>query len=411
MTRFLRFLRSGAYLTFTALCSVYFLAALAGGGPLPGALAVAAGAFAGYAVSGFLSGHRALVSFAALAALAAGAVLLLPYGGWNVGMAVLSAACLLTGARHDWNNPEVEPIDVRLLSAGLTASLTTYLLAVLNGMDAVKAPIGYTTYAYLSVSILLVNRKSVRVNGGGQARRMMRGNQILSWAFVAAMTGVVFFGRLQSAVAGGLKWLVAAFFGLFSQAGGQGEQMPSQGPAGEMDWSALGGQENSWPPWVQAVTTALLYTVAAVVLLALAAFVAWSLWQAVKSLRAWLQEWLKRFEPGGAEEYAEESEQMLSAQSMGRQMLDEWKKRVRGALKRPVRWSALTPRERVRRVYAQLLRREAHAAPGCACLTPAQLCARLGKAQEFAALYGRARYSDEEIDAGEAEKYREYLKE
>ena len=92
----------------------------------------------------------------------------------------------------------------------------------------------------------------------------------------------------------------------------------------------------------------------------------------LKTLWNWLAElWQKWNGNGGStEEYADQSEQMMTAQSMGKQLMDEWRVRVQKRLRPAPRWSALTPRQRVRTVYGHILNREVKIRPGAAAQTP-----------------------------------------
>ena len=101
---------------------------------------------------------------------------------------------------------------------------------------------------------------------------------------------------------------------------------------------------------------------------------------------------------------------MMTAQSMGKQLMDEWRARVKKRLRPAPRWSALTPRQRVRTVYGHILNREVKIRLGAAAQTPQELCGSTQHDGAFAALYDRARYSDEMVTEQEAERFRAYLK-
>ena len=91
-------------------------------------------------------------------------------------------------------------------------------------------------------------------------------------------------------------------------------------------------------------------------------------------------------------------------------LLPKMKRRARRLFTPPPRWGALTPVQRVRAVYQHLLEQQKRIAPNAVTLTPEELCARADRDAAFARLYDRARYSDNEITAQEAETYRPYLK-
>lgn len=410
MKKALRLLIYTVYLTLTGISVVLLAADFAGKSPLAGVGMLALSCAAGYAVSCFVKERRALVGLLATLMLASATVFLLPYGGWNILLALLCAVAVILAARHDWSEPETRLIDARLLPAGLVACALTYLIALINICETAKPQIGYALYGYLVLSVLLINRKSVRDNAGAQAGRMMRGNQALAWGFVAVLTLAVFFRPLQSAAWNGLRWLISAILSLFDGKPSSSKTVTSGEAAGQIDFSALGGDEKTLPPWLETLGNVLLYAVTIVALIALTAFLVWALWKCVRQLRAALVRWLHSFGSTSGEDYAEESEQLMTAQTMGRQLRDEMKRRARRLFTPPPRWGALTPVQRVRAVYRHLLEQQKRIAPTAVNLTPEELCARADRDAAFARLYGRARYSDHEITEQEAEIYRNYLK-
>ena len=398
------------YLTLTGISVVFLAADFAGRSPLAGIGMLALCCATGYAVSGYVKERRALAGLLTTLALTAASIALLPYGGWNVLLALVFAVAMILAARHDWTEPETQLVDARLLPAGLVACALTYLIALINLCETAKPQIGTALYGYLVLSVLLINRKSVRDNAGGQAGRMMRGNQALAWGFAAVLTLAVFFRPLQSAVWNGLRWLISAILSLFDGRPSASEPIASGEAAGQPDFSALGGDERTMPLWLETVGNVLLYAVTIVALLALTAFLGWAIWKGIRQLSAALMRWLHDFGSSAGEDYAEESEQLMTAQSMGRQLRDEMKRRARRLFKPPLRWSALNPAQRVRAVYQYLLEQQQRVAPTAVNLTPEELCVRAEKDAAFARLYDRARYSDHEITEQEAEAYRSYLK-
>ena len=310
----------------------------------------------------------------------------------------------LTGARRRWNEPETELIDARVMVAGLIVCAVVYLMGLFNGLPAVQARVGVLAYFYLVASLLLTNRQSVRTNAGGQARRMMRGNQALTWGFLAVLTLVAFFDALREAVGRGIRGALAALLRLIPQGQSTGTT-ESGGGMGEMDLSGL-GEGTPLPEWVQVLGTVILTIVATAALLALAAFALRALWKGAQALAARLREWMQRFQEAGAEEYSEESEQLLSAESMRREIGRQIRSRVRRALTPPPKWSAMTPNERVRYAYACLLRRQKKTCPQAAAMTPEQLCRSAEVDPAFAALYDRVRYGEGQAAPDEAGRWR-----
>lgn len=398
------------YLVLSTATAVLLVVQAAGRSAWPALGVTGASCLAGYAAACFLKERRGIAALAA-AVLAAGcSAMLLPYGRWNFLLAVLNGALVIVGARYDIKDPETSLIDARIFCAGAVAEMVVYLIALVNRMEALKPVVGLVGYAHLMLSLLLINRRSVRLHAGAQARRMMRGNQALTWGFMIVLTLVVFFEPLGRAVGEGLRTLVAGFFNLFASKGSVSTQTDGGGMAQDMDLSALGGDNTQWPPWLQAIGTVVIYVVTAAALIALAGFIGWSLWKALRALAAWLRRWMQRFNSSGSEEYVEESEQLLSAQSMRKQMVEELNRRVRRILTRPPRWGELTPVQRVRQVYAHLLQQQVRVRPDASALTPQELMVRGGRDEAFAALYDRVRYGEGEVTEQEAEAWRGYWK-
>ena len=398
------------YLTATVFPAAVLLSGLAEGSILPAMIAFALAAIGGSVLSVFVRERRALWTAGLIAAACAGSVLLLPYGGWNYVCAIGCGVVVPVGVCRD--QEENALIDVRLMIAGLFCAGLSYIVAMLNLIDWIRPVIGYGAYAYLMLSLLLLNRSAVKQDAGGQAGRMMRGNQALTLLLAVVMTIVVFIAPLQRAVANGLRWLITSFFNLFA-GGNVSDGVVSGGEqAGQMDLSALGGEERVMPEWLQILSTIVLTVVAVAAVLALLVLMVRQIVRWLKALWNWLAElWQKWNGSGGsAEEYADQSEQMMTAQSMGKQLMDEWRARVQKRLRPVPRWSALTPQQRVRTVYGQILNREAKVRPEAAAQTPQELCESTKHDEAFAALYDRARYSDETVTEQEAERFRAYLK-
>ena len=406
-----RFLIYSIYLAMTCSGLVFLAAGLRGEAPWAGCGMLLASCALGYAVSGFVKKYTAVAAVAAMLLAAAGTLLLLPYHGWNVVLMLINLACVIFGARHNWGEADTHLIDVRCMTAGLLISAIAYFVSILNGCPAPQPQIGYMLYAYIVLTVLLVNRKSVQVNAGGQAQRMMRSNQVLAWGFIAVFTLVVFFQPLQQAVGDAVRWIITSILEIFNKPVDYGNAAAGgQEGMGEMDLSFLGGDEKEWPRWLKIVSDVFLHAVTAVVLLALLAGLAYLMYKALKSLSLYLKDWFSSFGASYGEEYSEESEQLMNAQSMRKQFQEDVAKRFKKIFERPVRWSALTPNERVRHIYTKLLEQEKRITLSAENLTPEELCAKAEKDAQFAALYGKVRYAEADAAAEEVEPYRGYLK-
>lgn len=410
MSKLIRFVLYSIYMALTGSGAVFMIAGLKEASPWAGLGMMLLASMTGYAVSGYVKNRTALAAIAASILMAAATVMILPYEGWNVILALIHAAGIIYGARHKWEELDSRLIDVHLLPVGLMACAIGYFTAFINVCDAAQTQIGYAMYVYICLTVLLVNRRSVQVNAGGQARRMMHGNQVLAWSFVGLFTLGVFFGPLQEAVGTLVRNAIAAFFGLFEGEAQMQQVTSGGGGGGGMDLSALGGVEREWPAWLKFLGDVVIYVVTIAALLGLAALVVWGLVRAFRELSAFLKDWLANFGSSGNDDFSEESEQMMSAQSMREQFREDLARRVKKLFERPVRWSALTPNERVRYVYKRMLQQEKKISASAENLTPHQLCERTEKDVQYAALYGSVRYGEKDATVQEAESWREYLK-
>ncbi len=402
----------GSYMALLVLPAVCVIAEKAGGSWGWGALMMWCCAVAGYAVSGFVRKRKPLLMALAMAADVLAFGFLMPYGVWNWVLGGFAAILTVIASRHDWNDGDIYYIQPKLIVVGLLLGVIFYIIAFINAYRAATAQVGYALYFFVVATIVLVNFRSVRNNAGNQAKRMVRGNQMMTWGFLGILTLAVFFGPLQKAIGDALKAALIWFFALF-KVGGPSEtptQSAEQVTDPQMDWSLLGEEAFEWPKWVQVLSNVIIYTVVTVALIALLAFMAVVLYKAIRALSEYLKRWFSNFSAAATEDYAEESEQLMSAQSMTRQFRDDVAKRVKKFFARPARWGSLTPAQRVRHVYHEMLEREVEITENAKNLTPQELCKRAEKDERFAALYDAVRYADKEVAAEVVEPFKGYLK-
>ena len=247
---------------------------------------------------------------------------------------------------------------------------------------------------------------------------LIRKDMIMLWKYakailivVAVFTLVVFFQPLQQAVGDAARWIITSILELFNKPTEMSGTVSTGGEGmSELDLSFLDGDEKEWPKWLKIVSDVFLHAVTVIVVLALIAAIGYLAFKAIKRLNLFLKDWLATFGTMSSEEYAEESEQLMSAQSMRKQFQEDVAKRFKKIFERPVRWNTLTPNERVRHIYTKLLEQEKRITLSAENLTPEELCAKAEKDAQFAALYGKVRYAEADAAADEVEPYRAYLK-
>ncbi len=272
------------------------------------------------------------------------------------------------------------------------------------------SPLGWLCLLFLALLFLQINRMSVKEASGGQARRMLGGNQALTLGFLGLLAAVVAVRPLWRWIVGGLHRAFVFILGLFyGEAEGGGAS--AGGQMGNMDLSAL-GEGTPMPEWLRIAGDVLLYVVTIPAMLALLGLIGFALYKLGKELYKKFLAWFQGFRAdNGPAEYEEESEQLLSGRSMAEEFRKDVGKRLRRLFTRPVPWERLDPAQRVRRLYAELLRRLSPSLKGARCLTPDALLRVSGKEETgFASLYNAVRYGDSPADAESAERARRALR-
>ncbi len=402
-------LLKGLYLSVVPLPILYVIAAKAQVVLFPSILFISVYCAAGYVLSAYLSPRKLLYFIALTAANILINVLLMPYGLWNIVMAILATAGLTVGSFNNWGDENTRLVDTRILAAGLTIAAIMYFVAFLSVLNPIMPAIGYTAYGFLCVSLLLVNRSSVRQNTGSQQKRVMQGNQTLTLVFIILLSVLAFITPISRAIGAAIKWVIFFLYSIFGNRGQTAQQNSSGGEiTGDLS-EVVGGEAATLPHWLEVAGNIFLYALTIAGLLAIAAFFLWALYKMFVAIWAKIKAMFAR-DNGEFDEYTEESEQMISSASLGKMFREEVAKRIRKVFTAPVRFSALNPREKVRYLYQRILSEGEKVTKEAQSMTPEELCRRLEKDKEFGALYDRARYSEHGISETEAVKYREYLK-
>ena len=402
-------LLKGLYLSAVPLPILYFIAAKTETPLFPSILFMTLYSLSGYALSVYIEKRRLVVFLSLLAASVLCAVFILPYRLWNIVMVILSVAVLSVGTFHNLNDEATRLIDTRILAAGLTVAAIFYFVAFVSVQNAVMPVIGYTAYVFLCVSLILVNRSTVRQNTGRQQKRILQGNQAMTAVFLVLLTVLAFITPISRAIGNAVKWVIAQLYSLFDHPGESAMQDTSGGEMmGDM-FEALGGQDKVLPHWVEVAGNILLYVLTVAGLLGILAFLVWAISKFAKEIWQKLKALFAR-DNGEFDDYTEESEQMVSSASLGKMFRDEVRNRIRKAFTPPVHFSSLSAREKVRYLYQKVLSEGEKVTSDAQSMTPQELCGRLDKEKEFGELYDKVRYSDHEIKDSEATRFREYLK-
>lgn len=361
-----------------------------------------------FAASAYLGRKRLRLGLPLLAAGLA-ACLLLNGLAWATLLpaGALFFLCVLA-LRHRYA-PQARPIESRITVIGLLLYAFGYAISFFTDLSPLCPTLGWLCLGYLALTLLAVNRLSVLEASGGQARRMLGGNQLLTLGFLLVLLVLVCFPQLRQAVSTALGAALVWLLSLFSGAG-QGSLPSGVQDVGEGDLSQL-GEATPLPEWLRVAGDILLYAVTIAVCLALACALLYALYKALKALYAKLLEWFQGFAQDSAgQDYVEENEQLLSGKSMADQLRKDMQKRLRKLFVRPPAWDRLNPEQKVRRLYARLLGELSPYVKHAAALSPEGLVSAAKKEQSgFAALYNAVRYGGTQPDQVQADQARKRL--
>ena len=351
-----------------------------------------------------------LLAFIALMAAVCGA-LFVPANPWAM---LLLLPCMLNMLLFlpAMARPVHEEWPVTLLGAGIALHIVAQFIKHNALFQSVAALLPWIFAAYLIGCLFSVNRSLLMSNSPTAFQPLLKQNRLLLSALCVA---AVLLANLRSvaaairtaitwavtAVAAAVVWLLSLFYVENETAGP---------PESAHAFEGLG--EAAEPSLLSQILEIVFMVVAGLLAAVLLYFAAKQLRKLLRKLFRAILERLQAYRQKIAADYVDTSESLLHWDDL-RQTA---KARV-GKIKRrylPTPWEKLTPAERVRRVYALLLRRQrAQTDPAQTARETLQSGAlRLpgADAEALAALYDQARYSDHPIADADADSLRKRTK-
>ncbi len=382
---------------------------LCGSSPYLNLLLLFAASLAGFVSSAVLGSKKLIAGIPVLALL-----LYLCFGinGWQL-FAFVPAAGLffaLVVSLHHRYGQRGQVMETNVMIAGLVLYAFGYAFSFFaESLSVLCTPLGWLCLLLLVMTLLLVNHQNIIEASGGQARRMLGGNQLLTIGFVGVLVILSCIGSIRDALNAGLRALLGLL--LRPSEDGGGGPLPTGGMNMDMDLSQF-GEATPAPRWLQILGNVVLYTITTVVLLGLIVLLVYGLSKWLRDIFSSLRKWLQSFQVDNeAEDFQEESEQLLSAKSMAEEFRKDVRRRIKKLFTRPVSWDRLNPQQKVRRLYQNLLREQAPTVRGALSMAPEDFLRAADKEKAgFAPLYNAVRYADYEVSPAQAEQARRDLK-
>ena len=312
-----------------------------------------------------------------------------------------------------WARPVWEEWSAGFWIIGVALHLLGQALASRPPFSGTQALLMGVFLVYAFLTLMYLNRGGIRdgMHGAEKAPAPLRNrNTIL-------VLGVFLIGAAASAWGTLAQWLdtawyyirltiasVVAFFMRLLPDPSQG----SGGPGGGM--GDFGGFGEATEPSAFALFMEKVFYVVAIVLAAVLLFLALRvLLRKIRQLWQKILERMRLYAAAANEDYVDEAESTLNWDEKTQSIQDWVKEKMQKAQKQP-KWEELDGRGRVRRLYQQYIRRRPEAQGRTARETMRQ-DTRLSPsvAGKFSDLYERARYSDHDVSAREADDLKKQL--
>lgn len=319
------------------------------------------------------------------ASLSALLLFTLPMGGWGLGRE-LNPAWAISG-----------------FGVHLVGQLLMHLQQARREVfNALHLPMLISFLAFLALCLLMQNRSSLQSalpDPASVPLSIRRRNRMLVWlllAFTLLLSLIPVFTQVLRDAWQTIKRLILAFVRWLMSLGWSGSSGGTGGGGGDME---LMGMESAQPSLFAEILEKIISVAVAIGVLVLAVLALRILWKQLKKLGRKLVERLRSYVQSASEDYVDEledtreqgEEAFAFARSLFRKRLTE--RDLRG----------LPPREQIRKRYGMLRRKH----PEWADSQTVRDTLNAAPAQ----LYERARYSDHEITAADAEAFRKSKKE
>lgn len=294
------------------------------------------------------------------------------------------------------------------ISVGIAAMLIGWILLRNPDNGASRALVMRLATVYLPLMLLYVNmeqlQKERRAQRGGKISGMRPANILLTCVIAAGAFVLASAGRIWQWIKVAAETIIGLFVKLLAMPLQQFEDEAAVEASDEMMY--MPPAEAQEPSIILKILEVFMYVAGAALLLWGLVLLIKKLPSALRTLRAWLMQALKRYirsisAEGG--DYTDTSESLSAGE--GRVSA-----RRRRKSRRAPRWSELDNRRRVRAAYRLAVADSARANKTASENLTMALSEAPDAARELAQSYDRARYSEHEISDAEAETAREILK-
>ncbi len=363
--------------------------------------------------AGLFSGKRRRLAFLLAILLQAllCAFLLIPLNPWS-GFLFLPCLVMMLLFMPALRRPWGLEWPVSQLSQGILLHLIGQAVKGLSVFEGSGSVLSLFFSGYLILCLFAFNRYALLDASGAEqsppVKLLQRNRRILSvFALIAILTAgfksfetavLAVWGFLKRAFATILIWLTT----LLPDLGPVKDQGGQQGP----DLSELGGA--SEPSAFSIILEKVLTVLAVIVAVLLLLFALYQLTRLMKRLMKKLLARIRDYTRAIGEGYTDKTESLLDFGEVARSAREKWES-FQQRHKRPPSWESLSPRDKVRRAFALLLKKLKNptaALTAREALQRGELYLPPEKAHQIASLYEQARYSDHPISPEEADAMR-----
>ncbi len=369
-----------------------------------------------WGIGGYLLPQKARLPVAVLGCallVAWGIITQMPLGITRL-LLLLPCLALLLVLPPAWSRPVWDEWSSGAWLGGLIVHLFAQTAATRPPFSGAMSYLLAVFAVYVFLFILSLNRHSLRdgMHGAEKApAALRRRNGALVTVFFLASALIACWGKLAEWLNTAFQYtvLAVAYVINFIMSLLPVRQMGAGGGGGDLG-GMLGAEEAGEPSAFAVLMEKVFMVLAAILLLALVLLALWAMGKGIRRLWKRFMAYLRRYAGETGEDYVDEAESILNwderAQSIRNQLQNAFKRAPK-----PPRWESMTGRERVRFLYRQFLKRK----PDAKMKTAREALSQDAEytqpqANAFIQAYERARYSDEDISAQEADKLRKTIK-
>ena len=291
------------------------------------------------------------------------------------------------------------------LGIGVLVYIAAQFIKILPLFTGVAAALTWGFVVYLIACLFAFNRLVVMGTGSSAAKPLLRKNRRLLAAVCLLALLLANLNAVAAAIRAAVQWIITAVMRVLEWAAAL---FITEQTAGDSGGASLGGlAEASEPSLFAQIMKIAMTVIGALIVAVLLWFLLKRLMRVLKSAFHTIIERLQAYRQKISADYDDQSESLLDWEEMKETAAVRINRLKRRYL--PTPWEKLSPAQRVRRVYALLLRRQKEPDPARTAretLSSGILNLQPDDAAALAALYDRARYSAHPISAQDADELR-----